>query len=300
MIMYYLGPEGTHSHEAATVFSEMLGGDVTLSACPTISDAVVKVASPQSGRALACVPMENSIQGSVTQMWDTLMEIVSSRTGTEAGQFGIQLALTQPIHHYVLHRSNLDFALVDTVYSHPQALAQCRLNIQKRFPGAKQVAVSSTAEAARIVGTSEAHAVAIASLRAGEKFGLDSDEVPFEDKSGNVTRFGLVSGPLSTVRREIVALSDTTRIVSLCLHGISHSPGGLVGALAPFAELGLNLERVESRPVGDQLGHYVFYVDISVNETDGAKDPVAQVVERLASKRIDVVTLGSYQVIKGK
>jgi len=189
------------------------------------------------------------------------------------------------------------FANVECVYSHPQALAQCAKHIELLFPKAVLCPVSSTADAARIVANEPGlHAVAIGSPKAAQAYGLLCKPEPIEDHPGNVTRFGLV-GSTAIQLSGCAEMMPSERVVSLCLVGVAHQPGGLVGVLQPFAQAGLNLARVESRPVGDELGNYMFYLDISMAPHDKeAESTLASVLHGLAQHGTQVIRLGTYLV----
>ncbi|WAH35372.1 prephenate dehydratase [Alicyclobacillus dauci] len=299
MKWFYLGPEGTHSHEAAAQLQAVCGMAGELVPCSSIPAAVEQVFRDEAVDTFACVPIENSIQGAVTQTWDVLMKsMVETKSKPEAPK--MLIALTLPIHHYAIYRDGTEFSRVKHVYSHQQALAQCQNHIAQLCPNAALVAVNSTAEAARMVSEHDhADAVAIGSRRAADRYGLSYIPEPAEDKAGNVTRFALV-GKRAIVVGGKSGLQENEFVASLCLRGVGHQPGGLVGALQPFADFGMNLARVESRPVGDQLGNYVFYVDVSLQPDHvRAEQLLVEVIAQLTSQGIDVVVLGAYPVCHG-
>jgi prephenate dehydratase len=310
--LYYLGPEGTHSHEAAEWFQHIFVPDADLVACSTIPESVDRVfAGEQSD--FACLPVENSIQGAVTPSWDALTVRVAQGQGETPGLSNAQIlaAITLPIHHYAIYRDGVNPDLVEEVRSHPQALAQCQKRVRSLFPNARLTAWSSTAEAVRSVAEEDSlHLAALGSQRAANRYGLKYDDIPAQDRGGNATRFALI-GPVGqrVDRDEQISVEKTAggskvgqgieRIVSLCLRGVAHQPGGLLGALMPFAKRGLNLARVESRPVGDQLGNYVFYVDVVIShEDDKAEQTLSSVVADLLVQKTDVIVLGKYPVLQ--
>ncbi len=288
--LMYLGPEGTHSHEAAdAVASALLAGEEVRQIALQSFDEIF-AARASSGR-LACVPIENSIQGSVWQVWDAL-----AREHGEGVPRHILAAVTLPIHHYAIYRDGTDLDAVEEVVSHPQALAQCREHIRLHFPRAREVAVSSTAEAVRQVAMGErARAVAIGGQRAARVYGLSVLPEPFEDRAGNVTRFAVVGLPGTQFAEPGWTLTDWT--ASLCLRGVPHRPGGLALALHTFAAAHLNLTRLESRPVGDAIGNYVYYLDASVFPYADRGEHVLSVVRALLELQgVEIVTLGIYPV----
>lgn len=311
--VYYLGPEGTHTHEAAWQFANRFG----LNSSSLIPEAsigmVIDRIAPDSGAEndYACVPLENSIQGSVTITWDRLFRILYQESKGEGSfnsqvaftnplswrGFGIRAVLTLPIAHYVLSNGRLKPESVSHVYSHPQALAQCKVWLERNMPHAVQMAVSSTAEAARLVYDSEdSTKVAIGSSRAGETYGLSTSPSPIQDFDYNFTRFGL----LANTQVSFAAQYVSRYVTSLCLSGVQNQPGGLLKALSPFYENKLNLTRIESRPVGHALGTYVFYLDV---ETDKARvgpewsNAWEVVLGALLGEGVDVVHLGTYPIL---
>lgn len=298
MRIYFLGPEGTNGHDAASRAQTRFSLEATLQACQTNADAVMAFFRDEH-TAFACVPIENSIQGAVTQTWDTLTaEILAQRDSSVTSRCGILAVLTMSIHHYPIYHEGTDFTQVKWVYSHPQALAQTQAHLSDLFPNAQTVAVNSTAEAVRVVRDDHSRqSAAVASRQAAILYGLHCGDRPIEDRAGNVTRFALM-GRLDLVNKfEESAQKRVDEVVSVCLRGVAHQPGGLVGALLPFAEAGLNLARLESRPVGDQLGNYVFYVDVSLKGEPPDKRVVVQnVITALRARGTDVVELGSYPV----
>ncbi|GLG00597.1 prephenate dehydratase [Alicyclobacillus hesperidum subsp. aegles] len=300
MRLYYLGPEGTHSHEASALAAQQLIlASAELCPLPTFSDVLAACFASPPGEAFACVPIENSIQGSVWQVWDEVMRACSMAPSQASPTWGILAAVTQPIHQFAIYQEGTDPLQVTTVLSHPQALAQCAQTLKARYPNAVPSTVSSTAEAVRQVAMQPAKsAVAIGSRRAAAVYGLAYDEAPLEDHQGNVTRFAVI-GPRGASLPKPTALEWTDETASLCLRGVPHRPGGLVGALQAFAAANLNLTRLESRPVGDQLGHYVYYLDVSVaGLCDEGQLSLQHVVEELATHGTDVISLGVYPVYR--
>ncbi|WP_067617125.1 prephenate dehydratase [Alicyclobacillus acidiphilus] len=303
MNIYYLGPEGTHSHEAAAaVNAHFLGGEASVVARPTFPAVLEACFADAIDDAFACVPIENSIQGSVWQVWDGLTryaEAVSSEERASACQ--MLAAINVPIHQYAVYPPNTEFGAVREVLSHPQALAQCDRSVKKLFPNAVPVAVSSTADAIRQVAERRLEGVVgIGSRRAAEQYGLDYYRDPIEDHPGNVTRFALI-GKASFPLAQPVNLAKTDETASLCLRGVPHRPGGLVTALQTFADARLNLTRLESRPVGDQIGNYVYYVDVSIaGLPHSGEAELEAVIGQLADHGTRTTRLGTYPVYRAE
>lgn len=313
--IYYLGPVGTHTHEAAWQFADALCLDSSsLIPEPSIGMVIDRVApGGERWNDFACVPLENSIQGSVTMTWDRLFQILHEGRRASANNFdaqvqltdplgwhgfGIRAVMTLPIAHYLLSIGPLQVESVTHVYSHPQALAQCKVWIETNLPHVVQVAVSSTAEAARLVCESgDSTKVAIGGSRAGNTYGLSETPTPIQNFDCNYTRFGLLANARVSFTDERV----NRYVTSICLSGVQNQPGGLLKALSPFYENHLNLTRIESRPVGHELGTYVFYLDV---ETDKARvgnewaEAWKIVFEALLHEGIDVVHLGSYPILE--
>ncbi|GMA59050.1 prephenate dehydratase [Alicyclobacillus sacchari] len=300
MRLYYLGPEGTHSHEASALAAkQLLPQPVELLPLPTFTDVLAACFASPPGEAFACVPIENSIQGSVWQVWDEVMRACSAEPSPSPSVWGILAAVTQPIHQFAVFRQGADPHQVTTVLSHPQALAQCAHTLKERYPNALPTTVSSTAEAVRQVAAQTSKSmIAIGSRRAAEVYGLAYDPVPLEDHQGNVTRFAVI-GPREARLSQPADLVFTDETASLCLRGVPHRPGGLVSALQSFAGANLNLTRLESRPVGDKLGHYVYYLDVSVaGLQDEGWSSLQSVVQDLATHGTEVISLGVYPVFR--
>jgi prephenate dehydratase len=199
---------------------------------------------------------------------------------------GVQLAivaeLVMDIEHALLA---CDDGPVSDVYSHPQALAQCRAYLQRTLPEARAVPVLSTAEAARQVSRFGAGSAAIGSVRAAECYGLRVLARGIQD-SENRTRF-IVLG------RQGVSLGPG-RKTSLAF-SVRNVAGSLFRVLQAFAEHQVNLTRIESRPAKKGLGDYIFFVDL-----DGCPDDahVRSALRQAAAEAVMLKLLGSYPVLQ--
>ncbi len=312
--LFYLGPVGTHTHEAAYQFIKRIRTNISAMVPESsIARVIEQTATMETNlsHTYGCVPLENSIQGAVTLTWDHLFRILHYENITQQNAisrtaftdvfgwkgFGIRAVLTLPISHYLLSVGHAEPDAVTHVYSHPQALAQCKIWLDTHFPRAVQISVASTAEAARLVcEASDKSRVAIGSERAGEEYGLCVSSEPIQDVDHNFTRFGLLSNePMQFEQTEISRF-----MTSICLVGVQNQPGGLLKALEPFQLNGLNLTRIESRPVGNQLGEYLFYLDIETKEAEQneeLKKAWIAVQRVLEDEQIEVVCLGTYPVL---
>jgi prephenate dehydratase len=296
--LFYLGPEGTHSHEATIGLVEHLAHhQIELVSERTIEDVIYRV-NEVGGKDLVggCVPLENSIQGSVTTAWDTLGRLVREAVGDEKEGLCLIATWRMPIQHWLLTQQKTEYSQIRCVYSHPQALAQCRTWMERHLRHAERIAVASTAEGAKMVAQGPKDVAAIGSKAAAVLHHLRTSTEPIQDTAHNETRFGLVVknpqawNPLLT---RVVA-DGAPRFVSVLLVGVENRPGGLLQALVPFHQNGLNITRIESRPVGSRLGEYVFYLDIHWSEPQGneTSEVWKQVTQSLEALQIHAYVLG--------
>jgi prephenate dehydratase len=248
----HLGPAGTYSEQAAAFYLNWLKNhqriEASLSAYPTIAKSLQAVTTEQT--QIAVVPVENSIEGSVSMTMDSLWQLDSLQ---------IKLALVLPINH-VLVSCAKKLNEIEIVYSHPQALAQCQGWLAKFLPNANLIARNSTTEA--LEGLSQApKTAAISSPRAAQLYNLPILANSINDYPENCTRFWVVAQESQTT--ELFTPTHT----SLAFSCSANIPGALVKALEVFAHLGINLSRIESRPTKRSLGEYLFFLDIEAAVT---------------------------------
>ena len=237
----YLGPEGTFSEQAAEAF---FGVSIEHVPCTSFDEVFEATASGRA--AFGVVPMENSTEGVVTRSLD--------------------LFLTSPLHIIgetsLLIRPNLlrkqhDLAGIKAVYAHPQALAQCQDWLNAHLPDAERRAASSNAEGARLAAENPAWA-AIASLRAGSRFGLHVVAPSIQDEAYNRTRFAVMCLPQTLQMPEASGNDCTSLVVS-----VVNRPGAVYELLEPIKRHGVSMTRFESRPArGGQQWEYFFYIDL--------------------------------------
>jgi prephenate dehydratase len=269
MRLAFLGPVGTYGERAAQRLVQLEG----LEAVSYVPQAGIRavIQSLASGDCeAAVVPVENSVEGGVTTCMDALWE---------HPDLAIARALVLPIRHALLGSGPLE--AISEVLSHPQALAQCAQWLEQNLSTALQLPTSSTAEAARLVRGSRFRG-AIASLEAAEEHGLSVIAYPINDVPGNCTRFLLLR------RGE---RSSEGPLVSLAFSLLSNRPGALLEALGCFADEGLNMSRIESRPSKRELGEYIFFVDLERGE---ASEPLQRSLERLRPLCEHLVLFGAY------
>jgi len=272
----FLGPAGTYAEEALRASAPEAVEEVPYT---TVREAVLAVQSGEAERAV--VPLENSIEGSVTATLDVL-------TG-EGADVRMVAEVVLPIRHCLLARPGVTLADVEEVLSHPQALAQCAMFLRERMPEARRVAWASTAQAVRAVAESARPCAAIGSRLAAELYGCHVLAGEVADRSDNLTRFAWLA-PAGT--RPLGAPTKT----SVVFWGFSdRSPGSLVRVLDEFAQRAINLVRIESRPRRASLGHYMFFVDLEGADTEPR---VSEALTAL-SARVEVLeVLGSYPVLE--
>lgn len=265
-----LGPAGTYSHRAARAIAD---GDISFT--ESVTSIVESVADGHHERGV--VPVENSIEGSVTEALDAFTE----------HEVAVIREIITPIRHALLARDEG----FDTVTSHAQALAQCRSYLESEYSGATLEAVTSTARGVQRAREDPATAAIGHPANADVGDGTDGDEEllvlaeNIQDRASNATRF-LVLAPLTGRSK---AGSKTSFIV----YPSVDYPGLLLRMLEPFADRDINLTRVESRPSGERLGDYVFHIDIAAGlyeqRTRDALDDIREIAEDGWVRR-----LGSY------
>lgn len=272
----YLGPAGTFSDDALRAATA--GVEVEPVPTATVHDAILGVSSGDVDRAL--VPFENAIDGSVRPTLDTL--------AFEASGVTIAGEHDHPIRHSLIARSELELGAIEAVVSHPQPIAQCARFLREQLPQAETRIAESTAEAVRTVGSSDQPWAALGAAFAAEIYGCVVLREGVEDEHGNVTRFVWIAP--EGVRAEGNGEWRTTLIFSEL--GADH-PGALVDALTEFSDRSVNLIRIESRPLRQGLGRYMFFIDLDGADTNPV---VAEAIGALRDKAENVRVLGSYPI----
>jgi len=276
MRIAYLGPAGTFTEDA---LGEAIpdGGYESLRTA-TIPDAVLAVERGEAERAL--VPIENSLEGSVRPTLDTLAFDVDRVTIVGEHDYRVRV--------HLIAREGVGTGDVEAVLSHPQPLAQCARFLREALPEIELRSVSSTAAAVRMVSESARPWAALGARAAAELYGCELLLEGVEDSDDNVTRFVWIA------RQGTDPIGQGPWKTSLVFSelGADH-PGALVDALSEFSGRGINLTRIESRPLRQGLGRYMFFCDLEGKETDPT---VAEAIERLRGKADSVRILGSYPV----
>jgi prephenate dehydratase len=263
----YFGPAGTNTEVAALRLYE----GVELVPLPTIP-AVARAV--QSGEVDAgVVPIENSLQGTVT---DTVDELIH-----DAG-LAVCAELVLPIEHCLMAPPGLDRGAISAIYSHPQSLGQCRRYLEANFPQVRTEAALSNAAAVELAMRTPG-AAAIGPARAADIYGARILERGIEDSRVNKTRFIALAPQGAEPTGD-----DKTSIAFAVDHD---RPGTLVSVLHEFSDRGINMTKIESRPSGEELGVYIFLVDIEGHRDEPmVAQALAAVKEQAAYFRI----FGSY------
>ena len=266
----YLGPKGTYAEKAAGLLAKLENLDTPVFLPYKGLRSVIEHTANQDCEA-AVVPIENSVEGGVTTTLDSLWA---------HPELFIRRALVIPIRHALFSSGKIEN--ISEVLSHPQALGQCSEWLNKNLPNALLLPTNSTAEAIRMVKGSKFRA-AIGSKNIGKSQELNELAYPINDIEGNCTRFVLLN------REEIQQKSDFS---SFAFSLRSNSPGALLKALNCIAKLGLNMSRIESRPSKRELGEYIFFVDIELNNREERID--YQLKKDLGPLSENITFFGSY------
>jgi prephenate dehydratase len=239
----------------------------------------------QDGRAeRAIVPIENSLEGSVSATLDAL--------AFETDRVRIVGEVVHPIRHSLIARVEMPQDAIERVISHPQASAQCSRFIRARLPAAEVISTSSTAEAVRIVAGSDRPWAALGTRLAADIYDCVVLEEGVEDVPENETRFVWLGRESENgesengeSQNEDPSIESARWKTSVVFWGLPDAPGALVGVLQEFAERGINLTKIESRPRKQGLGRYIFFIDMEGREDDEdvrtALGAVGAVVETL-------------------
>ena len=262
----YLGPKGTFSYEASLDYVE---NKEKLVEFKTIPDTIFSLENNLIDKAI--VPIENSLQGCVTDAIDTLIEKEDIKVIGE-----IYLEIKQNL----LAKTNLDLNEIEVVYSHPQAIAQCKKFLEINNLHDKVVPVESTAYAAKIVSEDTKKSACICNLSCKEEYNLEVLEEKIQDNLYNKTKFWILSKEnFNKKKPEKMSM----------LFSVKDKPGALYNVLRIFNEFDLNLTKIESRPAKTVLGEYIFWIDVSI-ENGREEDAITRIKE----EGIYVRVLGKY------
>ncbi len=266
----FLGPKASYTHMAAVTHFKHSGRFVEQ---PNLYEVFREVEKQESH--FGVVPVENSIEGAVNHTLDLFADF----------DLNICAEHFEPVSHALLSITG-EPDDVQKIYSHPQALAQCRGWIQKKFPTAEQIETSSTSKAA-VLAAQDKTIAAIASMQAAYIYALQVVESRIEDHSGNITRFLIIGKEMP---------QPTGRDKTSIMFSTPHVPGALFKAIEPVDKAGVNMLKLESRPTRDQNWSYYFFLDI---EGHHAEDRVKTTIDEIRHHSLSLKILGSYPVFNG-
>jgi prephenate dehydratase len=267
----YLGPEGTFTEQALRTIPAAEHG--VRSPARSVPEALEAVRDGDADAAL--VPLENSVGGAVPV---TLDELAAGRP------LVITREVVLPVEFVLGSRGPLPLSDIQTVAAHPQASAQCRNWLLNHLPDAVVVDVLSNATAA--IGAAEnRYDAAICAPIGISRNNLTVLADKIADHADAVTRFALVTRPSAP------AAPTGDDVTSLAVYIAHDRVGALLAVLTEFAVRGVNLTRIESRPTGEKLGHYVFFLDCTGHVAEPRMGEALQGLRRICA---EVRFLGSY------
>lgn len=301
----HLGPAGTFTEEA--LLAGALPDAVKPVGLETIFDTVTALVRGEVDWAV--VPIENSLDGSVTVTLDLLVD--------HAGEIEIVAEDLLQVRHFLAAAAKMPLERIRTVLTHPQVPGQCRQFLRQRLSGAAVVPANSTADAVRLASVADpAEGVAAIGTRlAAEIYGAVLLAQDVQDRDDNLTRFVWLGAvhqreapdggraphlretahsrqALHAVRAPVKTIRDAPRKTSLVFWGPGAGRAGwLVLCLDQFGRRGINLTKIESRPRRERMGHYMFFVDL---EGDVGEQAVADAIAGLRELCEQVCVLGSY------
>lgn len=262
----YLGPKGTYTQEAAL---KHFGHAVVTHAYTTVDEIFHAVEAEET--PFGVVPIENSIEGMVNNTLTCLIRFHNIKICGE---------VLLPIHHQLSSNAK-NLTDIKEVFAHQQALAQCRAWLDNHLANANRIAVSSNAEAAKQVSINQ-HSAAICSQEAAEIYNLSVLAKNIEDEPSNTTRFLIIG------KQDIGQSGEDKTSILLAT---ANQPGALYHLLQPFAENNINLTKIESRPIRDQVWQYVFFIDM---EGHIKQEKLASILKKVKENTSWYRELGSY------
>jgi chorismate mutase / prephenate dehydratase len=265
----YLGPEATFSHMAA---KKLYGDSASLHPAETIEDVFEMVEKDMCTTGV--VPVENSYEGAVNITLDLFYKY-DLRICAEA---------YVRIRHHLLSMEG-DMSDIKKIYSHPMALAQCHSWLKANMLGVPLTEVSSTSMAA-VIAAKESGAAAIGNMNLSLMYGLNVLRENIEDHPDNMTRFAAIG------KNQVRPTGDDKTSI---LFFLADRPGALYKALGALAERGINMTRIESRPMKTRNWEYLFFTDLEGHEEEAA---IGEALDDMENYCVLLKRLGSYP--KGK
>jgi prephenate dehydratase len=276
-----IGFQGEHGAYSEEAIYKQFGREVKT--VPTVSIHEVFNLTEVGAVDLGVVPVENSVEGSINETYDMLL----SSNLKVVGEVVLRVV------HCLIALRTAKLSGIKVVYSHPQALAQCRSFVTSL--GVEPIVTYDTAGSVKMIKEKRLEgAAAIAGERAAQIYGRKVLKKGIEDYSTNSTRFLIVAReggeperPKSPAARRGVSLGSKTSLI----FAVPHTPGSLYNALEVFARAKINLTKIESRPTKERPWEYYFFVDFQGRRDDRK---VVEVLSELAKKTAFLKVLGSY------
>ncbi len=262
----YLGPKGTFSYEACEDYCKNNEEKIEYR---SIVQTILALQNDEVDEVI--VPIENSLQGCVTDTIDTLIQNEDIKVRDE-----ILLDINQNL------MSNKKYKLneIKKVYSHSQALAQCRIYLEKNLPSAKIITVESTSYAAKKVSGSNEKCACIGNIACLEVYKLDLIEERIQDNMFNKTKFWVLSKKANNkIKKNKMSI----------IFSVKDKPGALYNVLEIFKKYNLNLTKIESRPAKTVLGEYFFWIDVTLKNSNEL-----EVINEIKQRGIYIRILGKY------
>ena len=270
----FLGPIGTYTDEASYLYAP------NAERMPFASLGLVMSALEEGNVDEAVVPIENSLGGTVIEVVDFL---IASEKSQIKGEFLL------PIDHCLITRPGVKLSDIRVVVSKQEALTQCRQFLARELRFAEQVPATSTALAVVDLKEADDRTAAIGPRRAAELAGLPVLAHGIQDRKNNVTRFAVLASssmPPSGSDKTTIAFDFDK----------PDAPGLVYGAMRPFADRGINLTKIESRPTGTGMGNYIFLLDL---EGHIDEPHVQQAITELQGHTSTFKVLGAYPRAEG-
>ncbi|MCL2332253.1 MAG: prephenate dehydratase [Actinomycetia bacterium] len=280
----YLGPRATFSDEVAHLFARQLGASCVEApefvACATIEEVFAKVDAGDADFGVA--PIENSLEGSVNT---TLDELASGHAVSIIGEKILA------IHHALVATAGTTLADINTLLSYPSAMERCARWTLRTLPGRPVLAVASAGDAVRLAVERQGYGAIATEFAAGVYEG-EIIEDNIEDTANNLTSYLLIAGEgVAATWREAAFMQDVPWKTSVALFQVDDKPGSLLLILSEFAQAGINLTKIQSRPTRQVMGEYMFFLDFEGRQDD---PKVKAVLDSLRAVLREVKVLGSY------
>lgn len=275
MKIAYLGPRGTFtSTSAEKILSLDIYKEAEFVSCNDIEDVLY---GTEEGRYdYGVVPVENSIEGSVNTSIDILINEVNLRVIYE---------IVLNINHNLAASSKLKSA--KRIYSHPQALAQCRIFLKENYPEIEKVATRSTLQSLEFLKENPESSLAIVPSFSFQDETIEILRENIGDYEMNQTRFYFVTKKSDKAEKVVKS--------SICFQLRDDRPGGLLEIMELFRDKGINLTKIESRPAKHQLGRYIFIIDCEEDLSLPDKQFIIQKIEEKSSKVKLIGTFGKIE-----